>query len=573
MTQAGADRSQPDLSPWGPLRNKVFFALFVAQIVSNLGSWMQNVGAAWLMGDLGASSAEIAMVQTATFLPVFLVGIPAGALADLFDRRRLLIGTQAAMLLSASAMAAFAFTDSLSPTGLLWLTFVLGTGGALMIPAWQAIQPDLVGREHFAQAVSLGSMSFNVGRAIGPAVGGLIIAAAGAEWVFLINALSFVGTIAVLTRWRPASSDKPGGLPTETFTGAAIAGLRYAIHSPLTHTVLARTALFMLPGTAVLALLPVVVRGQLDWTSGGYGVMLGCFGVGATIGAVLRPRIVQRLHPDAVMAAGSIVFAGTIVVQGYVHSKPVVGLGLAVGGFVWSIITTANTVAAQAALPSWVRARGMSLFMMVQTGSIAVGSALWGVIANSDVGLAHLVAAGVLVVAPVAAVRWPLTIDREIDLTLLPGDSPDVAMTPDAADGPVLVSIAYRVPAESLDEFISVMDYVERHRRRTGGYQWYLFRDLAEPDRFVENFLVSSWAEHLRQHHRKTATAEAQMRRLRPFIEAPGPRHLLSSTSEGALTPHIGQPLRGGDEGDELAELERALERERRLDPSAGENV
>jgi MFS family permease len=573
MTEATAERPAPDLSPWAPLRNKVFLALFIAQLVSNLGTLMQTMGSAWLMGDLGASSAQVAMVQTATFLPVFLVGIAAGALADLFDRRRLLIWTQASMLLSAAAMAVLAFTDSLSPLGVLALTFVLGTGSALMIPAWQALQPDLVGKEHLAQAVSLGSLTFNLGRSIGPAIGGVIIAASGAEWVFLINAVSFVGTIGVLVAWRPASTDRAGTAPTETFTGAAVAGLRYAVHSPLLHTVLARSAMFMLPASAVTALLPIVVRGQLDWTSGGYGALLACFGVGAMVGAVMRPRIARRLHPDAMMAVGAAVMAGTLLVQGYVHSKPLVGAALAAGGCIWSLVTTANTVSAQAALPAWVRARGLSLFMMAQTGSIAVGASLWGVVANWNVGAAHLIAAVALVIVPVAAVRWPLTLDREFDLTLIPGADPEVALTPSEADGPVLVSIPYRVPPEALDEFRSIMEYLERHRRRTGGYQWYLFRDLSEPDRFVENFLVSSWAEHLRQHHRNTAAADVWLRRARRFVEQPGVRHLLSSTSEGAMAPHIGQLDLAGPDAAEVAELERALEREHRLDPAAGENL
>lgn len=535
VTATGAD----DLSPWTPLRNKVFLALFAAQLVSNLGTFMHNVGAAWLMGDLGASSAVIAGVQTATFLPVFLVGIPAGALADLFDRRRLLIGTQLAMLVSAALLAGLTFADKLSPIGVLGLTFMLGTGAALMSPAWSAIQPDLVRKEHFSQAVSLGSLAYNVGRAIGPAIGGLIIARAGPEWVFLINAVSFLGTITVLFLWRPAANAAAGGQPRETFTGAAIAGLRYAIHSPLMHVVLARTGLLMLPSAAMFALLPIVVRGQLHWSSGGYGVLLGCFGVGAAAGAVLRPRVVRLLHPDAVIGVASLVLAGTLLVQGYVHSRVAVGVALAAAGFMWSISTTTTNVSAQAVLPAWVRARGMALYSMVLTGSIAVGSALSGLIANVDVGAAHLAPALLLALAPMAALRWRLTSDRDIDLTLLPGEEPLVRMTPQPSDGPVLVSINYRVPPERLDEFGELMRWIELHRRRTGGYQWALYRDLDEPDRFIENFVASSWAEHVRSHHRKTVVADGYLRRLRPFMEDGGIRHLLSSESEGAMAPHM----------------------------------
>ncbi len=542
MTTSSAPSTRAhDLSPWAPLRSRVFFALFVAQLVSNLGTLMQSVGAAWLMGDLGATSAQIAMVQTATFLPVFLVGIPAGALADVFDRRHLLIFTQAMMLLSAGAMAVLTFTDSLSPTGVLSLTFMLGIGSALMAPAWMAIQPDLVGKEHFAQAVSLSSLTYNVGRSIGPAIGGLIIAAAGAGWVFAINAVSFLGTIAVLYVWHPPAR-AVGSSPAETFTGATVAGLRYSAHSGLVHTVLVRVGLLMLPGCAIQALLPIVVRGPLDWSSGGYGILLGCFGVGATISAILRPHIVRFLHPDAVMAVAAVVLAGALLVQGFVDNRWAVGAGLAAGGFMWSLATTATTVAAQSAMPAWVRARGMALYALVLTGSIAVGSAVWGVTANWDLGAAHLIAAVVLALSPLASLRWPLTWDREFDLTMLPGDEPEVMMTPSPTDGPVLVTVSYRVPPPHLDEFGEIMRYVEGHRRRTGGYQWSLFRDLSDPERFVETFLVSSWAEHLRQHHRRTAVSDSQLQRVRPFVDTPGVGHYLSAASEGAMAPHISQP-------------------------------
>jgi MFS family permease len=525
----------------------VFFALFVAQLVSNLGTIMQSVGAAWLMGDLGASSAMVALVQTAAFLPVFLVGIPAGALADLVDRRKLLIWAQAGMMVSAFAMAVLTFSGSIDPRGVLALTFALGTGGALMMPAWMAIQPDLVGKEQFGQAVALGAMTYNVGRAVGPAIGGAIIAAAGPEWVFLINGISFVGTMAVLGLWRPA---KPGStsLPTETFRSASVAGLRYGIHSPLVRTSLVRVTLLILPGAAILALLPVVVRGPLHWSSGGYGILLGCFGLGATVSAVLRPRIIRRLHPDKLMLVSAIVLAATIIVQGFVHDRTLVGLALIPGGFVWNLSTTTTTVAAQAAMPAWVRARGMALYSLAMTGSVAAGSAAAGLLANANLGTAHVAAAIVIGVSPLAALRWPLTLPREIDLTAMPGDTPTVVMQPAPEDGPVLVTVTYRVPTAQLDEFAKVMRYIEPHRRRTGAFRWGLYRDLADPERFVEHFLVSSWAEHLRQHHRITANSDQVLARLRPFVEPGGDaiHHYISTASRGGMAPHIDRPR---DEG------------------------
>src|ERR671910_568099 len=396
-----AEAAVLDLSPWAPLRSRIFFALFIAQLVSSLGTLMQSVGAAWLIGDLGGTAAEVALVQTATFLPAFLVGIPTGVLA---------------------------------------LTFMLGIGAALTTPAWWAIQPDLVPKEHVAQAISLGSMTFNVGRAIGPAIGGFVIAASGPEWVFALNALSFVGTIAVVAAWRPPRRGA-GRSPSETLVGATVAGLRFSANSRLLRSVLMRVLFLFGAGAAVQSLLPIVVRGPLAWSSGGYGILLGCFGVGATISAILRPRIVRVLHPDALMTACSLVLACTLVVQGFVHDRVAVGTALFAGGFAWSLAATNTTIAAQTALPSWVRARGLALYAFVLAGSFAIGSALCGFAANWNLGGAHLIAAIVMALSPLAALRWPLTMKREFDLTLVPGTDPEVAINPAPEDGPVLVSV------------------------------------------------------------------------------------------------------------------------------------
>jgi MFS family permease len=536
-----ADAAVLDLSPWAPLRNRIFFALFVAQLVSNIGTLMQSVGAAWLIGDLGGTAAEVALVQTMTFLPAFLVGIPAGAVADVFDRRKVLIATQASMLLSAALMAVLTFGDLLHPTGVLALTFLLGTGAAMMSPAWYAIQPDLVPKEQFAQAVSLSSMTYNVGRAIGPAIGGLIIAAAGPQWVFAINALSFLGTLAVLAIWHPPMRSA-GRAPAETLVGATVAGMRFSVNSRLVRAVLMRVLLLFGAGAAIQALLPIVVRGPLEWSSGGYGILLGCFGVGAAISAVLRPQIVRFLHPDALLTVASLTLAGTLIVQGLVHDRLAVGIALLAGGFMWGLAAVAINVAAQSALPSWVRARGMALYAFVLAGSFAIGSALAGFAANWSLGWAHLIAAMVMVLSPLAAFRWPLTWEREFDLTMIPGSDPEVVINPDPEDGPVLVSVSYRVPVSSLPEFGALMEYIEGHRRRTGGYQWSLFRDLSDSEKFLETFLVSSWAEHLRQHHRHTAHADDHLRRVRRFVEAPGASHYLATATDGLMDGEDVQP-------------------------------
>ena len=348
MSEAEIETAQARRSPWAPLRYPVFRALFIAQLASNIGTLMQSVGSAWLMGDLGASPFLIALVPTASMLPVLLVGVPAGALADIFDRRRLLIGGQLFMLACAAALAVMSFLDVVSPASLLALTFGLGTGSALTFPAFQAIQPDLVPPHEFRQAFALGSLTFNVGRAIGPAIGGFVVAIGGPGWVFLLNAISFLAIVGVLVWWRRPVTESDS--PAETFSGAMRAGLRYAVHSPALRLVLNRTAFFTIPAAALQALLPVVARSRLGLSSGGYGVLLGCFGIGAASAAVIRPRLDERFQHDQLVLLSSVALAGALVVEGTSRTPWVIGLAMLVGGLAWSTALTSTGVAAFAAL-------------------------------------------------------------------------------------------------------------------------------------------------------------------------------------------------------------------------------
>lgn len=489
-------------SAWAPLRNRVFLALFIAQIASNVGTMMHNVGAIWLMGDLNSSPTLVALVQTSTMLPVFLVGVPAGALADIVDRRKLLIVTQLSMAATALILAVLAFNDGLSEGTLLALTFTLGFFGAFNLPAFQAIQPELVPRDELPQALALGNTTFNVGRAVGPAIGGLVVARGGPEWVFLLNALSFLAVVAVLARWR---ARKPTStLPPETIGGATRAGLRYGMNSPALRHVLVRSVVFILPATALLSLLPVVARGPLSLGSGGFGVLLGCFGLGAAASALVRPRIVARIDVDRLMLIATLVIAASLVVVGLSRSAIVTGATLVFSGSAWTLAITATGVAAQAALPSWVRARGMGLWNLAITGGVAIGSSLWGAVASWRLGGAHLVAAVSVAVLYLATIRWRLSAHDRLDLELATLDEPTIALTPAPGDGPVLITIRYRVQADHYDAFVEDMRRVERQRRRTGAQRWGLFRDLADPDLVLETYTVESWAEHVRQHHRTT---------------------------------------------------------------------
>jgi MFS family permease len=516
MSEAGSATSRARLSPWAPLRYPVFRALFAAQLASNIGTLMQSVGSAWLMGDLGASPFLIALVPTASMLPVLLVGVPAGALADIFDRRRLLIGGQMWMLVCAAALAAMSFAHVVTPTSLLWLTFGLGLGSALTFPAFQAIQPDLVPKREFRQAIALGSLTFNIGRAIGPAIGGFVVAIGGPGWVFLLNSVSFLAIVGVLVWWRRPVPEAQA--PAETFSGAMRAGLRYAAHSPNLRGVLYRTALFTLPGAALQALLPIVARDRLGLSSGGYGLLLGCFGIGAAGAAVVRPRLDDRFHHDQLLFGSSVALAATLVIEGTSRLAWITGLAMLLGGLAWATAVTSISVAAFSALPEWVRARGMGLYLLVLAGGIALGSAAWGLLAESNLTVANLAAAATLIVTLTTTKRWRLGSVSGLDLSLVPTDDPTVIMAPHPTDGPVLVTVTYEVPGDDVQAFADSMRLVERHRRRTGAYRWGLFRDLAAPHQFIETFVVESWGEHLRQHRRTTVNADRFLDPVRRYL-------------------------------------------------------
>ena len=516
MSEADIETAEGRQSPWAPLRYPVFRALFIAQLASNIGTLMQSVGSAWLMGDLGASPFLNALVPTASMLPVLLVGVPAGALADIFDRRRLLINGQLWMLACAAALAVMAFLDVVTPASLLALTFGLGTGAALTFPAFQAIQPDLVPQREFRQAFALGSLTFNVGRAIGPAIGGLVVAIAGPGWVFLLNAVSFLAIVGVLVWWKRPVTEVDS--PAETFSGAMRAGLRYAVHAPALRVVLNRTAAFTLPAAALQALLPIVARDRLGLTSGGYGVLLGCFGLGAAGGAVVRPRLDERFHHDQLVFGSSVVLAAALVVEGVSRTPWAIGLAMLAGGLAWATALTSTGVAAFAALPEWVRARGMGLYMLVLAGGIALGSAAWGALAENNLTTAHLLAAGAMLLTLTTSRRWQLGSVTGLDLSLVPTDDPTVTILPHPTDGPVLVTVNYEVPGDDVPAFAEAMRLVERHRRRTGAYRWGLFRDLAAPHQFIETFVVESWGEHLRQHRRTTVNADRFLDPVRRYL-------------------------------------------------------
>jgi MFS family permease len=477
---------------------------------------MEQVGEAWLMTSLTTSPILVALLQSTDSLPVFLLALPAGALADIVDRRRMLIFSQAWMLTAAVLLGVLTVLGLTTPLSLLVLTFAMGIGGAMNAPAWQALIPELVSRAELPAALALGSVAFNLSRSIGPALGGFVVAAVGPGVTFLLNGLSFLGVLIVLFRWRRAP--RKSVLPTERLVGAMKAGARYVRHAPGLRAVLMRTAAFMIGASAVWALLPLLARHQLKLTSVGYGVMLGCLGVGAVLGATVLPRIRRKISIDRLVIVATILFASTSLTLALVNNLGVVFVAMAVGGAAWMTVMSSLTLAAQTAVPEWVRARAMAIFLLVFQGGMAAGSVLWGAVAaRAGLMVALEIAAAILIAGLAMSVRWGLRTAEGIDLTPSPISEPVVALTPEAEGGPVMIQVEYRIDPVRADDFVASMQSVKRFRRRDGAMRWALFNDAADPARYLETYLVESWAEHLRQHARMTGDDRENQDRARVF--------------------------------------------------------
>ena len=516
-TRAPENTSPPLPSAWSPLRLSLFRALWIASVVSNIGSWMQDVGESWLMTSLTPSPLLVALVETAGSLPVVLAALPAGALADIVDRRRLLLMMQAWMGIVAAAMGAVALMGLMTPGRLLSLTFLLGIGSAVSNPAWQAIVPELVPSSDLPAALSLSGVAINIARAIGPAVGGLIVAASGPWAVFFLNAGSFLAIFVVVYRWQPAP--RASKLPPEEIIGAMRAGTRYLRHSPELQTVLVRCGAFIICASALWALLPQQARRGLGLSPFDYGVLLGCLGLGAITGAWLLPRIRERLAMNRLVAAGTTLFAVAAIALAYVHSFAVLALALVIGGIAWISVLSALNISAQTATPSWVRARVMAIYLLVFTGGLATGSALWGFIA-ARAGISNalsLSAVGLVIGLPLT---WRYRLVGKKSLSLTPSmhwPEPVMMIDTDANAGPAITSIEYRIDPKTAEEFLQAMKEMKRIRQRDGAIRWNLLRDSADPERYLEIFVTESWAEHLRQHERITADDRKAEERAQAF--------------------------------------------------------
>jgi MFS family permease len=514
-------------SLWRPLRAPTFRNLLVADVVSDMGAFMQNVGAAWLMVSLHAGPLYVALTQTASALPFFVFALPAGSIGDIVDRRKFILFTEIWMAGVAILLAAVTLGGHMSPLLLLILTFALSAGDAFESPTWRAVLPELVAKEDLASASALNGIEFNFARAVGPALAGVVIAAWSVGTAFAINAASFLGVIAVVARWKRHAQKRTA--PPETLSGATAAAIRYVRYSPSVRMVLFRSGVGMFFASGLLALLPSVAHA----VSGGpitYGILLGCFGLGALMGALVMQRVRARWPAETVVAVGVLIFGFGTMASGILHSLPLLGANMLVAGAAWIVFISLFNVMVLNLAPDWVRARVLAVSMLVVQGAMAGGGAVWGALASRTGIHVALIWAGAGSIAAAGLGLFFKLPDTTVDLTPWVHWKLPAALSedPSAADsGPVLVTVEYDVEPERQTAFLQAMHKYERIRRRDGAYRWGIFRDLETPNRYLETFLVDSWTEHLRQHERSVRADSEVVERVRSLARGtPTVRHL-----------------------------------------------
>ena len=505
--------------------SSTFRNLLIANVVSDVGTFMQNVGAAWLMVSLNAGPMYVALTQTAAALPFFVLALPAGAIGDIVDRRKLILYTEFWMVTTAAVLASLTISGLTSPLLLLILTFALAAGDAFESPTWRAVLPELVEKQDLPAASALNGIEFNFARAVGPGLAGAVVALAGVGAAFLINTVSFAGVILVVARWKRPVVRRAA--PPETVAGATRAAIRYVRNSPEIRTLLARSGLAMFFASGLLALLPSIAR-RISSSPVSYGLLLGAFGCGAVLGALVLQRVRSRFPADLLISSGIAVFGLAAIAVGRLPTIWTLAPVMLVAGAAWvSFLSLFNVLLLNRA-PDWVRARVLAVQLLVSQGAVAAGSAIWGsVAARAGINQA-LLWAGVGAIVSTASALFLRLSDIVPDLTpwnhwRLPPVQTDIDR-----GGPVLVAVEYDVSPGRASEFLEAMREYGRVRRRDGASRWGISRDLEDANRYVETFIVSSWEEHLRQHARLTLADSELERRLQSYTRRkPVVRHLL----------------------------------------------
>lgn len=513
-----------------PLQHVTFRNIWVANLVSSFGALIQGVGAAWMMTALTNSVDLVALVQASTSLPIMLFSLLGGAIADNFPRRRVMLVAQFFMLGVSALLTISALLGLITPWLLLTFTFLIGCGTALNNPSWQASVGDLVPRSSVGSAVALNSIGFNLSRSLGPAVGGIIVAVAGAAAAFAVNLVSYLGLLFVLLRWKPAPA--PVGLPREAVGAAMFAGIRYMALSPQLGKVLVRSFIFGLTASSVLALLPVVAS-QIP--GGGplvYGLLLGAFGLGAVGGALISTRLAEQFSSEAIVRLAFLGFAICAAVTGLSPSPWLTGVALLLGGACWVLALTLFNVTVQLSTPRWVVGRSLSLYQTATFAGLAAGSWLWGV-AGEQFGVSNALLASAIALVVGAGVGLLLSIPPRVMLDLDPANrwqEPQIALPIEPRSGPIVISIEYRIRPQDVREFLRVMADRKRVRMRDGAREWVLRRDLSETDVWVESYKSPTWTEYARHNQRLTHADEMigeQLRKLHQGPERPVVRRMI----------------------------------------------
>jgi MFS family permease len=522
MVGSNADEAKRAHSPWSPFHHTTFTVIWVATLVSNVGGWMYSAASAWLMTSLAADPLMVSLVQVAATLPMVLLALPAGALADIVDKRRFLIGAEAFIAVVSTLFAVCVWAHIISPVSLLLFTFLIEAGSAASAPAWQSVVPALVPREELPAAVAANSVGINVSRALGPALGGILTAGFGIAAPFWFNGVSNWGVIAALLRRR--SAPRPDSqLPAERFVSALRTGVRYSRNNRHLRATLLRSVGFFLFASCYWALLPLVARDRIGGGAALYGILLGAIGASAIGGVFALPWLKAKLGPNRLVAAGSIGTALALLLYGLARDPATALGGSIIAGASWIAVLSTLNVSAQLALPEWVRGRGLAIYVTVFFGALTLGSAVWGRVAQiGGVSLSlFLAATGALLAIPLTW-RWKLQTGAELDLTpSMHWPTPLVSRRVESDAGPVLVTVEYRIKEADRESFLRGLELLSHERGRDGAYAWGLFEDAAKPGRFLETFLVESWLEHLRQHKRVTNADRLLQHHVQQFLESP----------------------------------------------------
>ena len=515
-----------------PFRHRAFTVIWIATIVSNIGGWMYSMASGWLMTSLDSNAFIVSMVQVANSLPMFLFAIPAGALADIVNQRRFLIVGESTITIVSAAFAALVWLHLITPVSLLLFSFVVTVGSAMTAPAWQSVVAKLVPKADLPSAVAANSAGINVSRAIGPALGGIIIAAVGIAAPFWLDAFSNIGVIAALIWWR-APTRSASALPPEPFGSAIRTGLRYARYNSYLRATLIRTVAFFVFGSAYWALLPLVARTRIAGGPALYGVLLGVIGASAVGGAFLLRRLRKQFGADSIVAAASLGTALATALFALARYPALATVASLIAGACWIAAVSSLNVSAQVALPEWVRGRGLAMYMTVLFGALTIGSAIWGqlaVVAGLPAALL-LAAAGAAIGIPLTW-RWKLQTGANVDFSpSMQWPDPVTTHAIEADRGPVLVTVEYRIDPKNRIDFLHALGQNSRERRRDGAYDWGIFEDPADDGRFIETFLTDSWLEHLRLHRRVTKADRISDQAVRRFQIGDGPKitHLISA--------------------------------------------